>query len=66
MFPMRMHTATDDFADKNLVSEINSYDERSNSMKKFETPAMEVVQFNVEDVITTSGGNGTILPDDPV
>lgn len=24
-------------------------------MKKFETPELEVVKFNVEDVITTSG-----------
>ena len=41
-------------------------------MKKFETPEIEVVEFAVEDVITTSGegdvggtgGNGTQLPDD--
>ena len=33
-------------------------------MKKFETPEIEVVEFAVEDVITTSNGNGTMLPDD--
>lgn len=32
-------------------------------MKKFETPELEVVKFNVEDVITTSG-NGTETPPD--
>ena len=31
-------------------------------MKKFEAPELEIVKFNVEDVITTSGD--TILPDD--
>lgn len=30
-------------------------------MKKFEIPEIEVTEFAVEDVITTSG---TILPDD--
>ena len=34
-------------------------------MKKFQTPELEVVMFDVADVITTSiGGNGTQLPDD--
>lgn len=35
-------------------------------MKKFETPELEVLEFAVADVITTSqtGGNGTLLPDD--
>lgn len=34
-------------------------------MKKFETPEVNVVTFTVEDVITTSsGGGGTMLPDD--
>lgn len=36
-------------------------------MKKFQTPELEVVMFDVADVITTSGlqgGNGTVLPDD--
>lgn len=33
-------------------------------MKKFEIPEIEVTKFAVEDVITTSGGNGTVLPDD--
>lgn len=33
-------------------------------MKKFETPDMEVVKFDVADIITTSpGGGGTMLPD---
>lgn len=27
-------------------------------MKKFEAPTMEVEKFAVEDVVTTSGGNG--------
>ena len=27
-------------------------------MKKFETPEIEVTKFAVEDVITTSNGNG--------
>lgn len=32
-------------------------------MKKFETPEVEVVEFAVEDVITTStGGNGGGMP----
>lgn len=36
-------------------------------MKKFETPEMEVMKFNIADVITTSnGGSGTILPDDEI
>ena len=34
-------------------------------MKQFETPVLEVVNFDVADVITTSPG-GTILPDDEV
>ena len=36
-------------------------------MKKFETPAIEVTKFDIADVITTSvtsGGNGTMTPDD--
>lgn len=33
-------------------------------MKHFEIPEMEVVEFEVADVITTSGGNGTELPPD--
>ena len=36
-------------------------------MKHFETPEVEVVKFDVADVITTSGntgGNGTMTPDD--
>ena len=34
-------------------------------MKKFETPELNVVKFDIEDVITTSlvGGDGTLLPD---
>lgn len=34
-------------------------------MKKFETPDMEVVKFDVADIITTSPGpgGGTMLPD---
>ena len=32
-------------------------------MKKFEIPEIEVTKFAVEDVITTSGGSGTMLPD---
>jgi hypothetical protein len=36
-------------------------------MKKFETPELEVVKFNVADVITTSKQDpGSILPDDEV
>lgn len=31
-------------------------------MKKFETPEVEVVEFAVEDVITTSGVNGGMPP----
>lgn len=37
-------------------------------MKQFEAPEMEVVQFEIADVITTSGestgGGGTVLPPD--
>lgn len=33
-------------------------------MKQFEAPEMEIVQFEVADVITTSGGNGTEMPKD--
>ena len=36
-------------------------------MKEFETPEIQIVVFNVEDIITTSGatgGNGTLTPDD--
>jgi len=34
-------------------------------MKKFETPVIEVVTFEVEDIVTASQGGGTdILPDD--
>ena len=33
-------------------------------MKEFETPEIQIVVFSVEDIITTSGGNGTIMPDD--
>lgn len=33
-------------------------------MKKFEAPELEVVKFNVMDVITTSGDGDTITPDD--
>lgn len=33
-------------------------------MKQFEMPVLDVVNFDVADVITTSGG--TILPDDEV
>lgn len=35
-------------------------------MKKFETPELNVVKFEIEDVITTSplqGGDETLLPD---
>lgn len=32
-------------------------------MKKFETPVIEVVAFEVEDIVTASGGTDT-LPDD--
>ena len=31
-------------------------------MKKFETPDMEVVKFDVADIITTSSGGGTTSP----
>ena len=31
-------------------------------MKKFETPVVEVIEFAVEDVITTSGGMPTPPP----
>lgn len=36
-------------------------------MKKFENPEIQVEEFCVEDVITTSnggGGNGTVGPED--
>ena len=33
-------------------------------MKQFEMPELEVVNFSVADVITTSGGGSTITPDD--
>lgn len=35
-------------------------------MKKFETPELEVVKFDVADIITTSSSKdpGTIMPDD--
>lgn len=33
-------------------------------MKKFETPEIEIAKFSVADVITTSGGGGTITPPD--
>ena len=34
-------------------------------MKMFMIPELEVVKFNVEDVITASqGGNGTQMPED--
>ena len=29
-------------------------------MKKFEAPEIEVLKFQVEDVITTSGGDNTV------
>ena len=32
-------------------------------MKKFEMPEIQVEAFSVEDVVTTSGGNGTQLPE---
>ena len=37
-------------------------------MKKFETPEMEVVKFDVADIITTSYKDGidTILPEDEI
>lgn len=40
--------------------------ERSVEMKKnfFEEPKIEVLVFDSEDVITTSGGDRPILPDD--
>lgn len=34
-------------------------------MKKFETPELEVINFSVEDVITTSVENETLGDDDP-
>lgn len=33
-------------------------------MKKFETPALEVVQMDVADIISTSPTNGAEMPDD--
>lgn len=33
-------------------------------MKQFMAPEMEVVKFDIADVITTSGGNGTEMPKD--
>ena len=33
-------------------------------MKKFEAPEINVATFDAEDVITTSDGGGTMLPDD--
>lgn len=33
-------------------------------MKKFETPVIEVAQFNVADVITTSGQAGDVYETD--
>lgn len=36
-------------------------------MKKFQTPAIQVEQFDVEDIMTASnpsGGNGPEMPDD--
>ena len=35
-------------------------------MKTFETPVVNVLKFDVEDIITVSGGNGNgnDLPDD--
>lgn len=40
-------------------------------MKKFQTPAIQVERFDIEDIVTTSGGgtssgSGTITPDDEV
>lgn len=36
-------------------------------MKKFQTPAIQVERFDIEDIVTTSGGpssgSGTITPD---
>ena len=50
-----------------IISLMNNL-ERRNTMKKFETPVIEIAKFNVADVITTStgttGGNGPIMPDD--
>ena len=31
-------------------------------MKKFETPNLEIVEFNVQDVIATSGGCSLDIP----
>jgi len=33
-------------------------------MKQYEAPTIEVVKFSIEDIVTTSGGNGTEMPPD--
>lgn len=33
-------------------------------MKQYEAPTIEVVKFTIADIVTTSGGNGTVMPDD--
>jgi len=33
-------------------------------MKEFEKPIMEIIHFEAEDVLTTSGGQDADLPDD--
>lgn len=45
-----------------IISLLKNNEERRKTMKKFETPEIEIAKFNVADVITTSGD--TRLPDD--
>ena len=35
-------------------------------MKQYEEPALEVQTFEMEDIMTTSGGNDLELPDQPL
>ena len=35
-------------------------------MLKFEEPELKVLQFEVEDILTVSGGGGVDIEDDPL
>ena len=35
-------------------------------MKKFQTPEVDVIRFEIEDVIATSGNDPVETPEDPV
>lgn len=61
-----MSTTQINMATKKLADQYQNRNkrERRHYMKQFMAPEMEVVKFDIADVITTSGGNGTEMPKD--